>query len=137
MNFDDLVWRAPPTGPGWESIPPEAVIWTDVARFDRSWRATQDYIGLNGVGSKQYGRYERVGVFLKAMIGKTRIYVPHVSIENGTVIFTDGRHRFAWMRDRGLTALPIEVSDEAAREFRVRFESIERIGRFEASDYQD
>ncbi|WP_143066275.1 hypothetical protein [Burkholderia cepacia] len=30
-------------------------------------------------------------------------------IVDGTVVFTDGRHRFAWLRDHGLRALSVEV----------------------------
>lgn len=37
--------------------------------------------------------------------------MPHVYVsEDGQVSFTDGRHRFAWFRDRGVKAMPVTVA---------------------------
>ena len=37
-----------------------------------------------------------------------RLRMPHIGLDNlGIVSFTDGRHRFAWMRDHGAKALPV------------------------------
>ena len=45
------------------------------------------------------------------------------------VEFTDGRHRFAWLRDHGLQALPVDVGAESDISFRARFETHLRAGR--------
>lgn len=44
---------------------------------------------------------------------------------------TDGRHRFAWLRDHGLQALPVEVSTECETVYRTRFETCLRVGRLD------
>jgi len=44
-----------------------------------------------------------------------------VSLDENKVRFTDGRHRVSWLRDRGVTALPLQVPPGQAREFERRF----------------
>lgn len=56
-----------------------------------------------------------------------RLRMPHVGLDNsGVVAFTDGRHRFAWMRDHGAKALPISCDRESAAEIRRLFGSRSR-----------
>jgi hypothetical protein len=45
-------------------------------------------------------------------------------------MFTDGRHRFAWLRDHGLRALPVETASEQLKVFCALFETAERVGHF-------
>ncbi|MGA4422861.1 hypothetical protein ACI2UY_22235 [Ralstonia nicotianae] len=129
MDFDLLVWNQIPIGKGWDDAIPEPVIWTAVDLLDRAWSNASDYVGRGGVGSDQAEKYERVGSFLRQNVGHLGIYVPTVSLENGNVEFTDGRHRFAWLRDHGLRALPVEVGAECELDYRARFETSLRVGR--------
>ena len=41
--------------------------------------------------------------------------------DDGEVGFTDGRHRFAWLRDRGLESMPVAVSKESLEQITARF----------------
>lgn len=129
LDFNQLVWRQPPMGYGWSYLPPEPVIWADLARFDAVWAKSSEYVGANGEGSNQTGRYENVGRFLRESIGRTQIRLPTVSIEHGEIIFTDGRHRVAWLRDHGLYCMPFEVGDDCAAEFEKLFGTNARVGR--------
>lgn len=131
MDFDQLVWIQPPIGEGWDDVTQEPVIWTAVELLDQAWRSAADYVGLRGAGSNQPGKYETVGNFLRRNAGQIRLFVPSVSIAYGTVEFTDGRHRFAWLRDQGLQALPVEVDAECEAVFRARFETGLRVGRLD------
>ncbi|WP_186130644.1 hypothetical protein [Burkholderia gladioli] len=130
MDFDDLAWCPVSIGAGWEEeCQPEPIVWTDVARFDHAWRSAPDYIGPSGVGSLHAGRYENFGAWLAERIGRVAVWMPHVCLHRGEIVFSDGRHRFAWLRDHGLAALPMTVSGEAEKEFRERFETAIRVGR--------
>jgi hypothetical protein len=40
--------------------------------------------------------------------------MPHISLKHYTMHFTDGRHRFAWMRDHGATMLPVTITSDQA-----------------------
>lgn len=131
MDFDQLVWIQHPIGEGWDDATPEPVIWTEVDLLDRAWRNAADYVGPGGVGSDQAGKYEFVGNFLRQYAGQLPLYVPTVSIDNGEVEFTDGRHRFAWLRDHGLQALPVEVGTECEKNYRTLFETCLRVGRLD------
>lgn len=134
MDFDQLVWVQPPIGEGWDDATPEPVIWTAVDLLDRVWRSASDYVGPGGAGSNQAGKYEIVGKFLRQHAGRLRFFVPSVGLEHGEVIFTDGRHRFAWLRDHGLQALPVEVGSECEKDYRARFETFLRIGRLDGAE---
>lgn len=130
MDFNHLVWVQHPVGEGWEVVP-DPVIWVAVGSLDALWRNTPEYVGLDGRGSDQAGKYEAVGDFLRFGIGTRQIFVPTVSMIDGKVTFTDGRHRFAWLRDHGLRAMPIEVPEESLEVFKTHVETTERIGRFD------
>ncbi|MBN3744807.1 hypothetical protein G3N96_05070 [Burkholderia sp. Se-20373] len=128
-DFQLLVWVQRAIGEGWDESP-DPIIWTAVDLLDASWRKTLDYVGQGGSGSNQDGKYSRVGDYLARAIGKDRIPVPSLALVDGEAVFTDGRHRFAWLRDHGLRALPVEVGRSDAMMFRTRFETAERVGRF-------
>ncbi|WP_375234404.1 plasmid fertility inhibition factor family protein [Burkholderia pseudomallei] len=70
--------------------------------------------------------------FLRCTIGTGPIFIPTVSMADGTVSFTDGRHRFAWLRDHGLRALPVEVDQDSVETCRTCFGTTERVGRFDS-----
>ena len=131
MDFHQLVWKQVPIGEGWDDEP-DPVIWTSVNVLDKAWRNAEDYVGPGGVGSNQVGKYERVGAFLLQYAGNLRLFMPSVSFFRDQVEFTDGRHRFAWLRDHGLLSMPVEVSSDSADAFRARFETTQQIGRIES-----
>jgi hypothetical protein len=56
--------------------------------------------------------------------------MPHVGLtDEGYIVFSDGRHRFAWLRDHGLLTLPVTVSPDIEVEVRRRFGTKSRISR--------
>jgi|GEM_PF-3490123 len=50
-----------------------------------------------------------------------------VAFEKGVVSFSDGRHRFAWLRDHGVQAMPVQVSSEQRQEFENLFGVSDRV----------
>lgn len=130
VDFHRLVWIQHPVGEGWDDSS-DPVVWIAVDRLDSAWRGSNTYVGPRGVGSDQAGKYDRVGVFLAQAVGMRPIFVPTVSLCRGEVVFTDGRHRFAWLRDQGLQALPVEVAPERLKTFCAYFETVERVGQFD------
>lgn len=130
MDFEQLVWTQHSVGEGWDDAP-DPVIWASVDRLDAIWRDSDDYVGMAGRGSNQPGKYEAFGDFLRRAIGTRRIVIPTVSLVGGTAVFTDGRHRFAWLRDHGLRALPVEVGEDTVASCKASIETIERVGRFD------
>ncbi|RQT22124.1 hypothetical protein [Burkholderia contaminans] len=130
MNFDELVWVQPAVGEGW-NVALDPVIWASVDALDAVWRGTSEYVGLDGRGSDQAEKYHAVGDFLRHAIGTRQIFVPTLSMIDGKAMFTDGRHRFAWLRDHGLRALPVEVHEDSLEVCKTSFETSERVGRFD------
>ena len=57
------------------------------------------------------GRYQGVADYLK---DGTELYAPEITVrEDGTVGFTNGRHRTAYLRDQGVTEMPVTMSKES------------------------
>ena len=89
----------------------DVALWVDVAKADAIWRAHECYVGPQGAGGNRF-RYERFGRWL---LEKPRLVVmPSVGLCEGLLLFEDGRHRFAWLRDHGLEALPFAVHPDDA-----------------------
>jgi hypothetical protein len=90
-----------------------SVVQVDVARLDANLAATPSFhVGPGGVGASAIGgRYAEAHRFLTeaARTGKpvymTRIYVD----KQGDASISDGRHRFAVLRDTGATTIPVVV----------------------------
>lgn len=94
--------------------------------FDLAWRQSgQDYVGLGGEGGIS-GRYERFGRWLTRTekgreparkIGQ-KIEAPTVSANvDGSPFFENGRHRFAFLRDRG-QRIEVALRPEDAKRMR-------------------
>ena len=77
------------------------VVWISVAKLDCAWRKDGDLLPDGPYG----GRYAGVGKFLELHAGT--IWMPTVSPLGDAVSFTDGRHRFAWMRDHGVKYMAV------------------------------
>lgn len=108
-------WIAP-IPPPW--VEPYAVVWVDVAKLEASWRQTLDYVGVGGTGAAIKGRYEKLGQWFA--LGQL-VEIPSVVLDGGEISFTDGRHRFAWFRDHGVTIMPVHVEPETAGVIKSRF----------------
>lgn len=120
-----LQWGDPiQAHPDWNA-PDDVAIWIDVLKLDEAWRLDEGfYIGAGGSGPAIDNRYEGFGRWLAS--SSCRIELPMVAIEDKVVSFSDGRHRFAWLRDHGVRAIPVQVSAEQAGEFEIRFGATER-----------
>src|ERR1017187_2127196 len=85
----------------------DEIVWLSVFAVDASWQKDGDYVGVGGTGRAILGRYEKVGQRFEQ---GERMWLPQVCLDHSEeIVFTDGRHRFAWLRDRGCTALPMQV----------------------------
>ena len=99
-------------------------MWVSVAKFEASWKKNREqYVGPGGSGVAIEGRYEKFGAWIERGEG---VWIPWVGLERGEIYFTDGRHRFAWLRDHGVHSVPIDVDPEIADEIRKRFGTTER-----------
>lgn len=120
------VWRRREFGEGWQEPMPDVLVWISVAVLDMAWRVSDEYVGNWGAGSLHGDRYSKFGLWV---VGAPFVDVPVLCLdEYGVPSFTDGRHRFAWLRDHGLRGLPIEVPPDQAGAFDVRFGTAVRIG---------
>ena len=54
--------------------------------------------------------------------------------QDGEISFTDGRHRFAWLRDHGLKVLPVQVPPEKALLIEARFGTTSRMSSLPLTD---
>lgn len=82
------------------------------------------HVGPGGVGpSAKPGAYERFQEFLlKAKLSGEPIEMPRVEFDVSDQVFiSDGRHRWAVLRDQGAQFLPITVPRKQAKKFKTRF----------------
>jgi hypothetical protein len=88
----------------------DRVVWVVIRRIDEYWRKDpmpDDYIPPGECF------YHPFGDWLLESAHKERAHMPHIGLYYGYISFTDGRHRFAWCRDRGVTAMPVSVPGRA------------------------
>lgn len=113
-------------GKGWQDLTPDVLVWISVVALDLEWRVSDEYVGGGGAGSLHGGRYVKFGQW----VAEARfVDVPVLCLDEcGVPSFTDGRHRFAWLLDHDLRALPIEVPPDQADVFGARFGTAVRIG---------
>ncbi len=121
-QYKEVRWISVPLPGG---VPPDETVWISVAKLNASWKKNHEqYIGLGGSGPVIGDRYQRFGDWLRK--GEA-VWIPWVGLDNGEISFTDGRHRFAWLRDHDAKAIPIDVDPDIAGEMRGRFGSGERV----------
>lgn len=83
----------------------------NVKKLDDAWsKDASNYIGPNGKGGIR-DRYKQFGEFSKTAPSIEASDV-HVN-ENGFIMFGNGRHRFAYMRDHGIAVAPVAMSNES------------------------
>ena len=89
-------------------------VWIDVRKLDAMLplASTMIYVGFAGENGIM-GKYSGVDEFVRK--GEEKVYMPEVKIEpadkkhpNQKIVYiSNGRHRFAWMRDHGARAIPV------------------------------
>lgn len=103
-------------------------IWINVSALDAAWQRDKGFhIGLQANGSQSPGKYDRFGRWLATH--DLAVWMPHVSMWRSRISFTDGRHRFAWLRDQGLEALPVTTEPRQSPKLAERFGSPLRVSR--------
>jgi hypothetical protein len=106
----------------WTALYPDPVVWINVMKLDASWRHDATYYvgrGAAGPGNAKPSKYNRFGKWFSEP--HPAVWMPDVGLTDGIVRFSDGRHRFAWLRDHGVRVLPVTVSPEIEAEMRRRF----------------
>lgn len=119
MRVKELVlhWVEVLPHPDWD-VEPDAVVWIDPLLFDAGWMRGEQWVSPGGAKGAQGNRYPRAGEWIEA---GNKIHMCVAWIEGDEAGFTDGRHRFAWLRDHGLRAMPMQVSPADADTFRRLF----------------
>jgi hypothetical protein len=111
----------------WIPMYPDTVVWISVEKLDASWRQDAPYYvgeSCKGPGNGDPSRYKKFGEWLTE---GHRLWMPHIGFTGGHISFSDGRHRFAWLRDHGVRALPVTVSPDLETEVSRRFGTKRRI----------
>lgn len=106
----------------WDTAPPwsDVLIWIDVSKLKASWKNDPDnYMDgpdhPNAIGK----RYDRFGQWLELGLP---VKPAEVSLNYaGEVTFTNGRHRFSWLANHGMTKMPVFVPRSEAEEIQRRF----------------
>lgn len=98
------------------------MVWLDIAKVEASFSRTGNhYLGKGGSGAGQSSRYANIGRHFRSGLP---MWMPHLGLGDDQLIcFTDGRHRFAWVRDHGAAAFPATTSLEKEQELLRRFGS--------------
>jgi hypothetical protein len=92
-------------------------IWIDVRKLDAILQQVEphNYVGFrgqNGIDGKYAG-------FEEFMTSGKPVSMPTLARnEGGNISLYNGRHRFAWMRDHGARALPVNTPPKDATEIR-------------------
>ncbi len=99
-------------------------VWVSVEKIEANWRADgEDYIGRNGVGAAKPGAYEGFSAWVQS--GQP-VEMPEVTIYEGRIQFSNGRHRFAFFRDHGMTAMQVQTDPADIELFKKMFGTTER-----------
>lgn len=109
-----IQWKAP-------HYSDHEVVWVDPNLVDQSWSKDKDhYISgpdhKNAIGK----RYDRFGSWLSTAEEPVEMSVLSLDWKN-EIYFSNGRHRFVWMKSHGAQAVPVLVPSEQAQEIKDRF----------------
>lgn len=104
----EINWRKVHLNPDWGDDA-DPVVWIEPAKLDVVWRLSHDWVGPGGVPGGLCDRYAKAGRWFAAgnITDMCQIWISKDRIE-----FNDGRHRFAWLRDHGVAAIPVQISPE-------------------------
>jgi hypothetical protein len=102
-------------------------VWVSVAKLDHEWqRSKSEYIGAGGQNGMP-GKYEN---FSRWIVSAKNVEMPEVCLVNGFVRFNNGRHRFAWLRDHGVTVLQVSVQPTDVATFERMYGSQDRVSQW-------
>lgn len=107
MRHQTIEWHYCAAAEGWDEHNPDVALWLDIAKVDAAWQRTGQYIGPGGTNG-QGRRYAKAGEWF-AKCPFSNMLIVNLQPE-GAVTFTDGRHRFSWLRDHGAMAIQLQVS---------------------------
>lgn len=109
----------------------DKLVAINLNKFDNTFKRNSSYyIGKGGSGSIK-GRYERFELFVLG--GKEELapgvvidHKPATSIEasevsvdkEGNVMFINGRHRYAWLRDNDISNIQVAMDNESIKNAR-------------------
>lgn len=79
----------------------------NVNKFDELFKKSDYYIGHLGKGQIK-NRYENFGHWFNH--SKDALHAPYVSFNDKEPEFTNGRHRYAWLRDNGVKTIPMTMN---------------------------
>jgi hypothetical protein len=85
----------------------------NTAKLNNAWSHSNLYIGSGGTNQIKT-RYQQFGQWINSTnepIIASTVGVDH----NGSVSFYNGRHRFAWLRDNGMKAIPVAMDSNSIR----------------------
>lgn len=91
----------------------DVLIWVDLTKIDFYWKSDRNYVGPRGTGAAIAGRYHMFGKWI--MKGEEIEYVSLNRSSEGHIVFSDGRHRTAWLRDHGVVAIPILTESQSTQ----------------------
>jgi hypothetical protein len=119
-------WAPTPIGEGWD-VEPDAIVWVSIPKLEQSFADGDQYVGPGGTVCGTRERYETVG---RHILSGRVIWMPYVSLgHSGEIRFTDGRHRFAWVRDHGAAAIPVTTDPDRAHKLASSFGSDFRLSK--------
>jgi len=110
------------------------MVIANIDKVDAAWaKDSEMHIGAGGSTNTIGNRYDQFGRWLNYK-NEPNDRVPresgepikmpfvHYDEKNGKIIFINGRHRMAWLRDHGAKEMAFEVSPESAKAFKRDFE---------------
>lgn len=105
----------------WELALPESgdiPVWVSVTKLEHEWRrSVTEYIGAGGDNGMP-GKYDH---FAEWIMSAKYVEMPEVCLVDGFVRFNNGRHRFAWLRDHGMTALQVATQPGDVKSIKMKF----------------
>jgi hypothetical protein len=109
--------------------------WVQVSTVNRSWKRAGKNVTYIEPGNKGGSQAKRTRIMkgLKAQKKVASLKMSTVKLnDDGNIEFVDGRHRFALLRDLGVTQVPVVLDESDATEFARSF-GIERKGPLKVS----
>lgn len=103
---------------GYQNTPdPDIRVWINIDTFDRLWLLSDQYIAVPGdAWDNQPEKFAKAGPLFSR--GRADV-MPEVGLDaKGIVGFSDGRHRYLWMRENGAEVMPLAVSKSQAKAVR-------------------
>jgi len=121
-----IAWRQTFPHPDWNDSG-DAVVWIDPVKFDAAWRETEQWVSPGSASGAQDDRYCKIGEWIHAC---DIVNMCEVCLGEDGASFSNGRHRFAWLRDHGVAAMPFQVSPDSAAIFEALFGTPLQVSRY-------